>query len=65
VDDEPRMRVKVAGRRLDLTSTEFELLATLVRQPGRIFTRAIGVVSEPGRGTTITFTLPSEAAPPT
>jgi len=38
--DRPRMRAEVAGRRLDLTPTEFELLATLARQPGRIFTRA-------------------------
>jgi two-component system, OmpR family, alkaline phosphatase synthesis response regulator PhoP len=38
--DRPRMRAEVAGRRLDLTATEFELLATLARQPGRIFTRA-------------------------
>ena len=29
----------VAGRPVDLTSTEFQLLATLVRQPGRIFGR--------------------------
>ena len=34
------MRVAVAGRRVDLTPTEFELLATLARQPGRVFTRA-------------------------
>jgi len=38
--DRPRMQAAVAGRRLDLTPTEFELLATLARQPGRIFTRA-------------------------
>jgi two-component system, OmpR family, alkaline phosphatase synthesis response regulator PhoP len=35
-----RMRVMVAGRPVDLTPTEFELLATLVREPGRVFTRA-------------------------
>ena len=29
----------VAGQPVDLTSTEFQLLATLVRQPGRIFSR--------------------------
>jgi DNA-binding response OmpR family regulator len=28
-----------AGQPVDLTSTEFQLLATLVRQPGRIFSR--------------------------
>jgi two-component system, OmpR family, alkaline phosphatase synthesis response regulator PhoP len=38
--DVPRMRVTVGERPVDLTSTEFQLLATLVRQPGRIFTRA-------------------------
>ena len=38
--DRPRMRAEVAGRRLDFTPTEFELLATLATQPGRIFTRA-------------------------
>jgi two-component system alkaline phosphatase synthesis response regulator PhoP len=38
--DRPRMRAEVAGRRLDLTPAEFELLATLARQPGRVFTRA-------------------------
>ena len=34
-----RMRVEVAERAVDLTATEFQLLATLARQPGRIFTR--------------------------
>ena len=29
----------VAGQRVDLTPTEFELLATLARQPGRIWSR--------------------------
>jgi two-component system alkaline phosphatase synthesis response regulator PhoP len=38
--DLPRMKVSVADRDVDLTPTEFELLATLARQPGRIFTRA-------------------------
>jgi DNA-binding response OmpR family regulator len=37
--DVPRMRVEVAGRPVELTATEFELLATLARRPGRIFTR--------------------------
>ena len=37
--DVPRMRVEVDGRLVDLTPTEFELLATLARRPGRIFTR--------------------------
>jgi two-component system, OmpR family, alkaline phosphatase synthesis response regulator PhoP len=32
--------VTVGGERVELTSTEFHLLAILLRQPGRIFTRA-------------------------
>ena len=38
--DAARMRVEVAGRRVDLTPTEFTLLLTMARQPGRVFTRA-------------------------
>jgi DNA-binding response OmpR family regulator len=38
--DVPRMRTEVAGRTVDLTPTEFTILATLARQPGRIFTRS-------------------------
>src|SRR5215212_9129680 len=38
--DVPRMRADVAGRGVDLTATEFALLAQLARQPGRIFTRS-------------------------
>jgi DNA-binding response OmpR family regulator len=38
--DVPRLRATVAGRAIDLTATEFQLLATLVKQPGRVFTRA-------------------------
>jgi len=37
--DVGRMRVAVAGRPVELTPTEFQLLATLVREPGRVFTR--------------------------
>jgi len=37
--DVPRMRAEVGGRVVDLTPTEFQLLATLARRPGRIFTR--------------------------
>lgn len=38
--DLPRMRVTAQGRQLDeLTPTEFELLAVLARQPGRVFSR--------------------------
>jgi two-component system, OmpR family, alkaline phosphatase synthesis response regulator PhoP len=38
--DRQRMRATLADRAIDLTPTELELLATLARQPGRVFTRA-------------------------
>jgi DNA-binding response OmpR family regulator len=38
--DVARMVVTVAGRRVDLTATEFELVLTMARQPGRVFTRS-------------------------
>ena len=39
--DVPRMRITAENREIEeLTPTEFELLATLARQPGRVFTRA-------------------------
>ena len=38
--DLPRMRLSIGGRSVDLTSTEFTLLAALARQPGRILTRS-------------------------
>jgi two-component system alkaline phosphatase synthesis response regulator PhoP len=38
--DKRRMQVTVGTHGVDLTATEFELLATLARQPGRVFTRA-------------------------
>ncbi len=38
--DVPRMRVEADGRLVDLTATEFALLATMARHPGRIFTRS-------------------------
>jgi len=38
--DIPRMRLTVSDREIELTPTEFQLLAALARQPGRIFTRA-------------------------
>ena len=37
--DVPRMQARVGSRPIELTSTEFELLAALMRQPGRVFTR--------------------------
>lgn len=38
--DVARMETRVEGRRVDLTATEFQLLAAMARQPGRVFTRA-------------------------
>jgi DNA-binding response OmpR family regulator len=38
--DLEKMRVTVDGRDVELTRTEIALLATLARQPGRVFTRA-------------------------
>ena len=38
--DVPRMRVTVDERVIELTPTEFQLLATLAREPGRVFTRS-------------------------
>src|SRR6476661_4864406 len=38
--DVPRMRTELEGRAIELTPTEFTLLAALARQPGRIFTRS-------------------------
>jgi two-component system alkaline phosphatase synthesis response regulator PhoP len=37
--DVPRMQARIDNRSIELTSTEFELLATMMRQPGRVFTR--------------------------
>src|SRR4051812_37573670 len=37
--DLARMQTRVGERTVDLTATEFELLAMLMRQPGRVFTR--------------------------
>jgi len=37
--DRLRMQVTAHNRRIEVTPTEFELLATLARQPGRVFTR--------------------------
>jgi len=38
--DVPRMRVTAGGREVELTPTEFQLLAALAREPGRVFTRS-------------------------
>jgi two-component system alkaline phosphatase synthesis response regulator PhoP len=37
--DARRRRVSVAGREVELTATEFALLETLMREPGRVYTR--------------------------
>lgn len=38
--DIPKRRVTIGDSEIELTSTEFDLLLTLARQPGRIYTRA-------------------------
>lgn len=38
--DVPRMQVTIAGRSVEVTTTEFQVLAALARQPGRILTRS-------------------------
>jgi DNA-binding response OmpR family regulator len=38
--DVPRMRLEVDGAAVELTATEFSLLAAMARQPGRVFTRS-------------------------
>ena len=38
--DIPRMRTTVADRTVALTPTEFQLVATMAREPGRVFTRS-------------------------
>jgi two-component system alkaline phosphatase synthesis response regulator PhoP len=38
--DVPRLRTTVSGRSIDLTATEFQILATMAREPGRVFTRS-------------------------
>lgn len=38
--DVPKMQVTIAGRPVEVTTTEFQLLAALARQPGRILTRS-------------------------
>jgi two-component system alkaline phosphatase synthesis response regulator PhoP len=38
--DVPRLRTQIGKRTVELTASEFQLLAALMRQPGRVFTRA-------------------------
>jgi two-component system response regulator BaeR len=40
VVDEPARRVRLRGQALDLTPTEFDLLAAMARRPGVVFSRA-------------------------
>ena len=49
--DLPRLKLTRNGQSIDLTATEFQLLATLARQPGRIFTR--GQLLDAVRGTEV------------
>ena len=37
--DIPKMRVTVQDEEVELTPSEFQLVATLIAQPGRVFTR--------------------------
>lgn len=38
--DEAAQRISIMGRQLDLTPTEFQLLAAMARRPGQVFSRA-------------------------
>ncbi len=38
--DVPRMTLTIDGRAVAMTATEFQLLATMAKQPGRVFTRS-------------------------
>src|SRR5437762_7463389 len=38
--DVPRMEARFRGHRVDLTKSEFQIVALMARQPGRVFTRA-------------------------
>ena len=49
--DVPRMLASVGDRKVNLTPTEFQLLALMARQPGRIFTR--GQLLEAVRGVAV------------
>jgi len=40
VVDIPRLKAARDGKPIDLTTTEFQLLSTMARHPGRVFTRA-------------------------
>jgi len=36
----PSMELRIGGRSIELTPTEFQLLVTMARQPGRVFSRS-------------------------
>jgi two-component system, OmpR family, alkaline phosphatase synthesis response regulator PhoP len=38
--DVPRFEARFGGRRIDLTKSEFQIVAAMARQPGRVFTRS-------------------------
>ena len=38
--DVPRFEARFSGKRVDLTKSEFQIVALMARQPGRVFTRA-------------------------
>ena len=38
--DSSRMEARFGGRRVDLTRSEFQIVAVMARQPGRVFTRS-------------------------
>jgi DNA-binding response OmpR family regulator len=46
--DASRRSVAVAGRPVELTPTEFDILATLMRDPGRVFSRVQLLEGQPG-----------------
>ncbi len=49
--DVSKMQARVAGRAVELTRTEFQLLTALMREPGHVFTRA--QLQDAVHGTTI------------
>ncbi len=54
VMDQRRYQASVAGRPLTLTRSEFHLLNTLVRQPGRVFRRSELIDAALGEDTVVT-----------
>src|SRR5213595_1434231 len=38
--DVPRFEARFGGKRVDLTKSEFQIVAAMARQPGRVFTRS-------------------------